>query len=296
MIVYETRRWWKVFFTLDGTIIRAVLVRALLLAGFTAALALVHTLITPIPAIDPVGHTIIGLVLGFLIVFRTNTSYDRYWEARRLWGGVVNASRSLVRTAAVHAPADDRPVRLVAAFAIALRQHLRGEKDISEIEPLVPADLYQRAVAANNPPTIVAVGLSEWVVAMKKDGTLDTIAAGHLEKLVTDMSDAQGGCERILRTPIPFVYAALIKHLIAPYLFTLPVVLVPKMGWGAVFAIALAAFALLGVEEAGLEVEDPFGEDPNDLPLERLCATVAGDAQAIRAAATPDRALVGRAD
>jgi putative membrane protein len=93
--------------------------------------------------------------------------------------------------------------------------------------------------------------------------------------------DHQGACERILRTPIPFAYAVHIKQLLMVYLATLPLALVPLMNWGAVPAVIVIAFGLLGIEEAGVEIEDPFGDDPNDLPLENLCAVIARDTAAL---------------
>jgi putative membrane protein len=93
--------------------------------------------------------------------------------------------------------------------------------------------------------------------------------------------DCQGGCERILKTPIPFVYAAHIKHLLLLYLGTLPIVLVEKLGYSAPIAIAIMTFGLLGIQEAGLEIEDPFGTDPNDLPLDDICSTIARDVLAL---------------
>jgi putative membrane protein len=112
-------------------------------------------------------------------------------------------------------------------------------------------------------------------------GRIHPAMAAVLEQQVVSLTDCQGGCERILQTPVPFVHAAHIKHLLLLDLGTLPIVLVDKMGYAAPVAVGIMAFGLLGIQEAGLEIEDPFGEDPNDLPLEDICGVIARDAAAL---------------
>jgi putative membrane protein len=98
-----------------------------------------------------------------------------------------------------------------------------------------------------------------------------------MEQVLSSMVDNQGGCERIQRTPLPFVYAALIKQILLLYLASLPLVLVNKMGFAAPLVVAVVSFGMLGIEEAGIEIEDPFDTDPNSLPLEQICITIARD-------------------
>jgi len=113
--------------------------------------------------------------------------------------------------------------------------------------------------------------------------------AVHLDERVRELVDLQGGCERILKTPIPFAYAVHIKHFLVLYLLSMPFVLVGKMGWYAVPVTMVISFALSGVEEAGVEIEDPFGYDPNDLPLESICAAVERDAARLAELGHPAR-------
>ena len=130
-------------------------------------------------------------------------------------------------------------------------------------------------------PAVLAHALSAWVRERQQSGELDAAAARALEGNVCSLVDTAANCERIGQTPIPFAYAVHIKQMLTLYLATLPFVLVPKMGLAAVFAVAGIAFGLVGIEEAGVEIEDPFGTDANDLPLEAFCATVAEDARAL---------------
>jgi ion channel-forming bestrophin family protein len=256
-----------------------------LLAVMTGALLLVKEYWTDSERLfkpfKPLGHTLIGVALGLLIVFRNNCSYDRYWEGRKLWGGIVNAARNLVRGAVVSVGEAKELANLTAAYALALKQHLRSDKDLSEIQALVSPAVYEQVTAAANPPSLLALQLSGWIQARQGEGKLDSVTTQALEGHVRLFLDNQGGCERILRTPIPFAYAVHIKQLLMLYLITLPLILVGEMNWFAIPTVAAIAFGLLGIEEAGVEIEDPFGDDPNDLPVEAMCATIARDTLAL---------------
>ncbi len=288
MIVYEPKDWLKVMFSVRGTVIGQVMERlwwiVLAAVGVWALQEFVPHTEAVFKPFKPIGHTLLGLALGLLIVFHNNCAYDRYWEGRKLWGGVVNTSRNLVRGAAVYAgPAHDL-ADTVAAYGFALKQHLRNEKDLSETKDLLPPAVLEEMTAAANPPAALAVRMSRWILARQAAGQIDTVTAQSLEAQVRTLVDNQGGCERILRTPIPFAYAVHIKQMLTLYLLTLPFALVGEMGWIAIPATAVIAFGMIGIEVAGTEIEDPFGTDPNDLPLEAICATIARDAKAFGAA------------
>lgn len=280
MIEYQRTNWWRTAFCFYGTVLPVVLTRVGLLTGFSLALCLLQdwVLKQPLPSLNPLGHTILGTVLGLLIVFRTNTAYNRFWEARTLWGAYVNTARNLVRMAAVWAgPADDLG-RLVMAHALALKEGLRGVRDMDALRPLVSGRVLERVAKANNPASQVAQAMTEWVASRHREGRLDSMQAMRLETLIGLLVDAQGGCERIARTPVPFVYAALIKQVLLLYLFSLPFVLVPQMSFVGPLVVAGVALGMLGIEEAGVEIEDPFGREPNQLPLDLICENIARDA------------------
>jgi putative membrane protein len=280
MVPYDPKLWWRLVFSLSGTVLPAIVVRVVLFAGLTAVLWMASWY-WKLPVPDPLAHQIGGVVLGLMIVLRTNSSYDRYWEGRKIWGGIVNSSRNLVRAAATFAGNASDLARLAAAFPLALMRHLRSNRDLAAIQSLVPAEVYDRACKAASPPQVITSALGDWVRRRQQEGKLDSILARHLDSKIMDLVDYQGACERILKTPIPFTYAVHIKHLLLLYLLTLPVVLVPRMDWLAIPAVILISFGLLGIEEAGIEIEDPFGDDPNDLPLEDICAVITRDAVAL---------------
>jgi len=282
VIEYDRTAWWRVVFSFAGTVLPRVLPRVGLLTGSCLALCLVDEYgrtrgldFRGAFALDQLGHTVLGTALGLFVVFRTNSAHARYWEARTLWGGIVNASRNLVRVAAAHAgPADDL-ARLAAAFPRVLKQTLRGSKDFAEVRGLLPGGVYEALGKAADPPGAVTRAMAGWVRGRLAGGRLHPIQAAQLDGLIGTLVDCQGGCERILRTPLPFVYAALIKQILLIYLATLPFVLVAKMGFAAPVAVAVVALGLLGIEEAGVEIENPFDPEPNNLPLDKFCETVA---------------------
>src|SRR4051794_19044150 len=144
MIAYNPKDWRHLLFALRGTVARRVLRRVGQYAALTLALWAVHAYAWGLPAADPLGHSLLGVALGLLIVFRTNTSYDRYWEARKLWGTLVVAARNLVRNAAAYGGPADGLVRLVTAFTLALKQHLRADRDLQEVRPFVSAEVFAR--------------------------------------------------------------------------------------------------------------------------------------------------------
>ncbi len=282
MIDYDRTSWWRTCFSWQGTTLPHVLPRAGFLTAWCLALYLLDELVlrpadSPLPGLDPTGHTVLGVALSMLIVFRTNSSYGRFWEARSHWGMIVNTSRNLVRMGAAYAgPADDL-ARLVTAYVLLLKEQLRDHRDLEGVRHLLPGRVLERLVKASNPAQVLAAFLSEWVATRLAEGRLDAIQAGRMEALVGVLVDQQGGCEKIRRTPLPFVYAALIKQILLIYLATLPFVLVQKMHFMAPLVLLGVSLGMLGIEEAGVEIEDPFGLDPNHLPLEQICTTIARD-------------------
>jgi putative membrane protein len=286
MVEYNPKAWFRITFSVRGTVLRRVSARLLEMAAMTAGLCLLDRYLferhgAALPAFNPIGHTVMGVAVGLLIVFRNSCAYDRFWEGRRLWGAIVNASRNLMRGAAAYVGAAPELARLIAAYAVALKLHLRRQTDFVELERLAPADVLAQSSVHANVPSALAYFLSVWIQERRTEGKLEPEQARTLETYVAQLLDCQGGCERIRLTPIPFVYAVHIKQFLMIYLVTLPFVVIPMMGWLAVPLVVVTTFGLYGIEEASVEIEDPFGTDPNDLPLDALCATIERDVLAL---------------
>jgi len=285
MISYDSKNWFRLVFSYRGTVLPAVLKRLWWIVLIAIAVFVADVCIPEfdhlVKPFKPVGHSLLGLALGLLIVFHNNCAYDRYWEGRKLWGGLVNTSRNLARGAAAFGGDAKQIADLIAAYLLALKQLLRKEPDLSEIKPYISRELFEQTVVSSNPPSFIALEMSRWISVKTREGRIDTVTAQSLEQMVRALLDNQGGCERILKTPIPFAYAVHIRQMLAIYVVTLPFALVGEMGWATIPTVAVVAFGMIGIEEAGNEVEDPFGTDPNDLPLEAMCATIATDVAAL---------------
>ena len=230
------------------------------------------------PSIPVTGHTLIGAVLGLLLVFRTNASYDRFWEGRKLWGGIVNDSRNLGRLATTLLKEDTdllrRLLRWSMVFPWSVRSRLLGQKDIgcdtgdltkSEVKLTEQAELVPLAVARR---------MTEQVEVARQRGLISDIQQSLFDAIISRLMDALGACERIHNTPLPFAYMVHLRRTLIIFLATMPLAIVKDLGWATIPATLLISYVMLGVEEIGVEIEDPFGTNDNDLPLQSICENI----------------------
>jgi putative membrane protein len=223
-----------------------------------------------------------NLVLGLLLVFRTNTAYERFWEGRKAWGTITGSIRSLAHLIWVSIsetePSDREnkvsTLRLLSAFAIAIKLELRQQPVNNELEALMTSDQFLTLKAAKLPPLQLAVWIGDYLQQQyhRKLVTPNQLAA--MNGLVNDLLESLTVCERILVTPIPLAYAIYLKRLLIIYCMSLPFQVVNNLHWWTSPIAVILSFVLLGVEEIGTEIESPFGEDANDLPLEEICLTI----------------------
>lgn len=294
MVEYPRTNWSRIVFSYRGTVLSSILRRV---GAFTVYSMIVQFLFEEglhkewwlaesLGKIDAGAYTALGSLLGFLIVFRTNSSSNRYWEGRSHWGMMINSSRSLARFAQTYlAPAGDLAL-LIAGYALCVKQTLRGSRDLAEAEIYLPEEVFQRAQRFGNPPTAVAGAMSRWFSVRYRAGLIDSQQVRHAEDMIARLVDSQGGCEKISKTPLPFVYAVMIKQLILLYLATFPLVVCDRMGWWTPLFVSVIAFGFFGIEEAGVEIEDPFGLEINSLPLDAICMTIIRDTAELTREAT----------
>lgn len=278
----ERQNWLRVATQLKGSVIPTVYKRVLGCGLFGVFISCLH--FYQIPVSYPILSTIVpSIVLGLLLVFRTNTAYDRFWEGRRLWGTINNSVRNLSRQMWVNIATptpEDRTkkiifMRLLVAFAIATKLHLRDEPiDKEELQDLIPTAEYFQLGNFNNPPLEIAFWIGDYLQQQYQCNCLNSYQLETMQKLLDNLVDALGGCERILRTPMPLAYAIHLKQLLLIYCLLLPFQLVNSLQWLTGLVVGLISFTLLGIEEIGIEIENPFGYDANDLPLDRICTTM----------------------
>ncbi|HEY9617364.1 MAG TPA: bestrophin family ion channel [Microcoleaceae cyanobacterium] len=277
----ERKHWFRVALQLKGSVIPSVIGRTAFCGLFGIFVSALGHFGLPV-ALPVLASLIPNIVLGLLLVFRTNTAYDRFWEGRKCWGSIVNTSRNLARqiwiTIAANTPADRAgkiaALRLIVAFAVATKLHLRQEPINSELEVLMPSENYFKLKTMNNPPLEVAFWIGDYLQQQADRRQLDSFQLAAMQNLLNMLVDGLGGCERILRTPMPLAYAIHLKQLLLLYCLSLPFQMVNNSGWWTGPIVALISFTLFGIEEIGIEIENPFGHDPNDLPLDAICATM----------------------
>jgi ion channel-forming bestrophin family protein len=286
MIVYDPNRdWIRDIRHLGASWTLKRLARATLLIGlYTVAMsvAIIRLELEGRRAISGT-FSLLGVILSIVLVFRTNSAYDRWWEGRKLWGSLVNHSRNLAIQLDALLPPDDHETRasfarLIADFALALSGHLRGQADPStlvgtEIDPdRDPSDCPPEHVPAH-----IARVLLRRIGGLRQSGAIDGFDLLATKPHTQALLDVAGACERIRKTPIPFSYSVFIKLFILAYAAILPVGLVPEYGYLAVPLVMLIVFALLGLELMAAEIEDPFGLDCNDLPTGAIADLIRHD-------------------
>lgn len=275
------RRWFSTALRLKGSVIPSVLPRSLICGLFGIPISALYQ--AGIPVSLPILASLIpNIVLGLLLVFRTNTAYERFWDGRKLWGTLINSVRNLARqiwVAIAELDLQDQTekistLKLLIAFAVATKLHLRQEPLNHELKALLSPTQYSKLQSMNNPPLEVAFWIGDYLQRQHQRDRVNLHQLTTMQQLLNNMVDVLGGCERILKTPIPLAYAIHLKQLLLIYCLSLPFQLVAELGWWTCVIVALTSFTLFGIEEIGIEIENPFGHDPNDLPLDDICLTM----------------------
>jgi len=226
---------------------------------------------------------VVGGALFFLMVFRTNASYDHWWEGRKKWGMIINRTRDFVRQscAFVSDPQlNDSMTRWTVAFAITTKRHLRFERGLTELEGMFPAAELAKISGAKHMPLYCLERLSTLTRIARLDPRehlVTDIIHSTMDANLTQFEDELGACERILKTPFPFAYVVHLRTFMCLWLMALPFALVGTTNWLTIPVTLIVAYALLGIETIAVEIENPFGHDFNDLPIDSICQTIEGN-------------------
>jgi putative membrane protein len=274
--------WFRRALQLKGSVAIAVLPQTILSGLLGFAVFFLDWLRVPV-ALPALVAFVPNIVLGLLLVFRTNTAYERFWEGRKIWGGLNNDVRNLARqiwVSVLEHTDEDRAqkvitLRMLVAFAVALKQHLRHEPlQDADMDPLILPSQLAQLHQMNNPPLKIAYWIGRYLQTQYQKGCINSYQLTAMQKLLDTMVDSVGGAERILHTPIPLAYVIHLKQLLLIYCLSLPFQMVDALGWLTGPMTAVFSFTLLGIEEMAEEIEDPFGRDPNDLPLDTICVNM----------------------
>jgi putative membrane protein len=281
MIQQEKLRWLRLACQMKGSVIPSISKRVIGCGLFGALVSIAYAL--KLPVSQPILGTVIpSIVLGLLLVFRTNTAYERFWEGRKCWGSIIinsnNLARQILVSVAELEPGDRKKkfsvLRLLVAFAVATKLQLRGEAVNAELEDLISSYQYFKLKTMNNPPLEIAFWISAYLQQQANRQALNPYHLPLLQQLLNNMVEGLIACQRILTTPMPLAYAIHLKQLLLLYCLLMPFQFVKELGFWTGPIVALVSFALFGIEAIGIEIENPFGYDANDLPLDAICATM----------------------
>lgn len=276
MIRYNPKIWFaQIFQVAKSDTLRILWKEMILLAGISYGLCyVVETYLNDQLSVlkDMVAlYSIIGFVLSLLLVFRTNTAYDRWWEGRKKWGELVNSSRNLaLKIQSFEASAASRSLfrRMIPNYAMAMKEHLRSgvKLDLLELEEAEADEI----ASLGHKPNYLAGKMFAQLQEDKQEGKIGEMQFLSANNTLTTFTDILGACERIRNTPMPFSYNLFLKKFIFIYVITLPFAFFHNFGYYTILISIFIFYVLVSIEILAEEIEDPFGEDDNDLPTDDL--------------------------
>ncbi|WP_437193461.1 bestrophin family protein [Planctomicrobium sp. SH527] len=276
----ENRSYWRDVFAINGTITPRVIWRVLAFGIWGVIVWWTTNHVFKINVdLGVAPYEIIGAVMALLLVLRTNSGYDRWYEGRKLWGGIVNQCRNLGIIAVSYGPDNkkwqDSFLRWVSAYPYIAKHSLRGERDLSDLKSfLSPTDL-KELQKAKHLPVYVATRIALLLRQAREDYGMDGFAYMKAEEQRTLLIDHVGACERILKTPLAQVISVKVRKFLFLFLFVLPIAIVDRSGAMTPFLTVLVAFPLLSLDQIGIELENPFSKSRmSHLPLDQIGETI----------------------
>lgn len=280
MIVYDSKSWtsfYKVLFKTfkDNNNLRQLMFVVFLSLVYVSTVTYIDIEIWKKSfSIDTVFFSLLGVTLSLFLVFRLNSAYDRWWEGRKLWGKLVNDSRSLAMHLNTVIPQEDSKrrrffVKSLANFCLALQWHLRDDMrhgELIHINKSTTEDIEK----ANHVPNAIAAQLFQEIEEMWKEKTITDLDKFQIKAILQSFVDILGACERIKNTPIPFSHSTFIKIFTVVYILVLPFGLITMFHYLTIPAVIVMSFAMFGVEIISDEIENPFRMEANSLPIGRL--------------------------
>lgn len=278
MIVRPQQHWMRLIFVWHGSVLSKIFSRLLL--NFLLSIAVIimlpwYTMLGIKFTLAP--FSILGVAIAIFMGFRNNACYSRYVEARHLWGQLMIASRSLLREVKTTLPDDaelGQFVRLQIAFAHCLRMTLRRNPQAKPLAKYLSEKDLQTVFAAQSPANRILLLMGEWLAVRRRNGQLSDILFHSLNNRLNDMSAVLAGCERIANTPVPFAYTLILHRTVYLFCIMLPFALVVDLHYMTPFISVLISYTFISLDTLAEELEDPFGTENNDLPLDAICNAI----------------------
>lgn len=282
MRAYNTKNFLKILISLHKSDTLKILFPTILLVGIYCYgvyyLEVEYLHLNSKSSISNIGmiHSLLGFVLSLLLVFRTNTAYDRWWEGRKLWGKLVNDSRNFVIKINSILPENDVKNRTQIAKYLRFFPHFLASHLSKESTRLVLDEDFSdlQKELQHHPPAELVFLLTKKLYQLKKENKISDTEMLFLDTQLSGFLDVCGGCERIKNTPIPYSYSSFIKKFIIFYVMALPVANVVNLGGFMIPITMFVYYVLMSLELIAEEIEDPFNNDENDIPMEAISQNI----------------------
>lgn len=277
MIIRKNENWFRMLFIWDGSVLPKILPRLILLFIFSISIVFLKGTVFhfKIP-LNPAPFTLFGIALALFLGFRNNASYDRFWEARKIWGALLNDTRSLARQALTLSgyPSDSKETLLfinyLISFVYTLKHQLRKTDALEDLQKRLPEPLVTQISSAVFKPIMLMKEMGFWIKQARDANQIDSIIQVAFDDNLNKLSDIVGGCERIASTPIPYTYRVLLHRTVYIYCFLLPFGFVDSLGWFTPLIVTFIAYTFVALEAIADEIEEPFGLEANDLALNAM--------------------------
>lgn len=276
MIVRPRPNWLRMLFVWRGSILNKILPQLCFTAALSGLVVIFHgELLSLKITLTAVPFSLVGVALAIFLGFRNNASYDRYWEARKLWGKLLIDARNAARQYVSFVPGDARPfVQGLAAYVHAVRHQLRQSDNQSDLQRLLPPALLPQVADRRAPALQIMMWLADQLRQRRESGELTPILAAELDRSLSGLNEAFGGCERIAYTPLPFTYSVILHRTVYLYCLMLPFGLLDSIGIMTPLMVTFVAYTFFAIEALSDEIEEPFGTSPNDLALDAMAVNI----------------------
>ncbi|KAA8730919.1 bestrophin [Acinetobacter qingfengensis] len=280
MIIRNKNNIFYLLFAWKGTILPTILPSLLMVMIMSGIIAFLseHHFFSAIPKVPAIGFTIFGVILSIFIGFRNNACYDRWWEGRKLWGSLIANIRHMDRETLVLA--DTRRERILhktIIFTNLLRDRLRYQTahptQFLEFGRMNEHSVNKLNHLINAPQYMLNMIQKELVHALEAKEITD-ILYRQIVSHVVELGNVQAGCDRIASTPLPFAYSVLLNRAIYVFCFILPFSLGDILGLWTPILVGVIAYMFLGLDALSAQLEEPFGTQENDLPLDSIVRLV----------------------
>jgi len=292
MIIRSEKNWLKLLFVWNGSVLRLIVPQLIFMfaVGIVALMTDGRIFGEKVP-LNTIPFTLAGVALAIFLAFRNNASYDRYWEARKLWGHILVSTRNLaslrLSCGDVVTAEKDLFMNRIIAFPYALKHMLRNT-DAADDLTLLLGEEGQGLRTVNNKPMAILDRLRKSLFVLRKQGSVSDTQVWLIDNQLSQLSEMSGGCERILSTPIPFAYSVLLHRTVYGYCLLLPFGLVDSIGVATPIISVFISYTLLAIEAIASDIADPFSLNQNGLPLSSITRTIERNVRELNGQAIPD--------